>query len=201
MSQWKSHPVILFLGVVSWLAVCANAQERHKFGETVALGSNASLVVVKRDVSEFRPELGWTGQNLVAFELRFGESDEIYIFRTDRGDPSHSDIVAQCGTERVNALKMGIESSVAPPMCAALSSGSAPSCRTVTFGLPGAYQAKDGLWVSMDGGLGMASNIIVFDLPAECAPGQARLLVTVGVGLGDKEKKHQLVFTEDSSKP
>jgi hypothetical protein len=111
MSQSRLHLVlvILFWGVASWLAICADAQEPHRFGETVALGSDASLVVVRRDVGEFRSrypsEFPAADQNLVAFEFRYGKSG-IYDFATDRGDPSRSDIVALCGTQRVNILKM-----------------------------------------------------------------------------------------------
>jgi hypothetical protein len=191
MFQWRSHPVllILFLGAASWLTICVYAQEPHRFGEAVALGSDASLVVVKRDVGEFRSrypsEFPSTDHNLVAFEFRYGKSG-IYHFKTDRNDPSRSDVVAVCGTERVNILKIG--------------SGTFADPKAYSFGRPGAYQAKDGRWGSIAAG-GAMPLVIFFSLPAGCAPEQARLLVTVDVGRAEKEEWHQLVFTEDSSKP
>lgn len=183
-------PLILLWGATNWVPTGADAQEPHRFGESVALGSDASLVVTKRDVgevrsrsrSQFPSEFPSADQNVVAFEFRYGGSG-VYSFWTDRTDPSRSDIVALCGTVRVNILKLG--------------SGTFDSPNAYSFGTPGAPQGKDGRWASIVAG-GAPPGIVLFSLPADCTRKRTRLLVALDYKLGGKTTKHQLLFTEPS---
>lgn len=183
----------LLLAVAAWVwhPAAVSAQQAHKFGEAVALGSTASLVVSRRDVGEFRSrypsEFGSPNQSLLAFELRFGGED-VFYFATDRGDPSRSDVVALCGTQRVNIWKAGSKAR-----------SDAVDPNAYSFGLPGAFQAKDGRW----GGITSSSHmptLVFFRLPADCVPERAQLLVTLEVGsTPSKTTKHQLLFTDVAS--
>lgn len=188
--RFRRVPPALLLTLVAWgwLPATISGQEVHKFGETVALGSNGSLVVTRRDVGEFRSmypsEFGSTNQNVVAFELRFGGEDVIY-FATDRGDPSRSDIVALCGTQRINIWKAGSKAR-----------SDAVDSDAYSFGLPGAFQAKDGRWGGITSGNHMPT-IAFFSLPSDCAPERAQLLVTLEVGSTPaKTTKHHLLLTD-----
>lgn len=184
----RTIPLILLWGATNCVATLADAQEPHRFGESVALGSGASVVVTKRDVgevrsqsrSQFPSEFPSADQNLVAFEFRYGGSG-VYTFRTDRTDPSRSDIVALCGTVRVNILKLG--------------SGTFDRPDAYSFGTPGTIQGKDGRWASIVAG-GAPPGIVLFNLPADCIRQKSRLLVGLDYDLGGKTTKHQWLFIE-----
>lgn len=188
MSNRRPYALLSFVFWVAaaGLAASAAAQEPHNFGEEFAMGPDSSITVARRDTADFRTRYASEfadAQNLAAFELRFGK-DAIVHFKTDRSDPAQSDIVALCGTERVNILKIG--------------SGRFDAPDEYTFGLPGFYQAKDGRWGSIATG-GAMPMLLFFDLPAGCSPKSAKLLATIGVGDGDA-RSYQLLFSDSQPK-
>jgi len=121
-------------------------------------------------------------ENIVAFECRYGGSGA-YTFRTDRTDPSRSDIVALCGTVRVNILKLG--------------SGTFDNPNVYRFGTVGALQGKDGRWVSIVAG-GAPPSILLFSLPPGCIGDRVQLSVALSYDLGGTTTKRELLFARPS---
>jgi hypothetical protein len=168
----RSLPAIPVLWVSVIASLGAAGDELSRLGQPISLGPQTSLVITlkpgtdwrSRFPGEFPPDI----KNLAVYEFRV-TGDELVGFKTDRSDPSQSDVVAICEGRRMNILKIG-----APKL-----DGS------VGIGDPGAYQAKDGRWSSFVNPL-MTQRIGVmylrFDLPAECAPQTARLSLALEVG-------------------
>lgn len=184
--RWPRRILLMLLWLASsWISTRAEAQELHRFGERVALGPDAALVVTRRDVGEFRSrypsEFPSTSQNLVVFEVRSeGTGKATYTFWTDRGDPSRSDFVALCGTDTVNILKLGGRKHW--------------DSNTYEFGRPGAFEI-DGRWGAVVA-FGTVTNLAVFDLPSGCKPEGTRLSVKIELGHSDRKAEHHLIFAD-----
>lgn len=173
--------LVLVVASPGWTA---EAQEFRRFGERIALGTEASLTVTRRDAGEFRAnyasEFPPTIQNLVAFEFRSeGDGTATYTYWTDRTNPSGSDVVVLCDSERVNILKMG--------------GGTFSDPKAYRFGSPGAIEIK-GRW-GVVGAFGSVPTLFFFSLPAACAPEQIRLSITLEVSQGEKKASHQLILS------
>ena len=170
----------------------ANAQQAAEFGKTITLSSEASIIVMQLNPAEFRSqypaEFSAEDEPLIAYELRFGECrpDLVYCFYTDRANPTNSDVVLLCGTQRVNILKVGSAVSKKP--------------RPYTFGLPGFYQTKDRRWGALASG-GEAPLVIFFTRPKECGADTVRLLVQITVSLAGKDTNHSLLFGQPPAEP
>jgi hypothetical protein len=143
-------------------------------------------VVTKRDIAEFRTrypsEFASTDQNLVAFEFRFAGSKTAYTFATHRTDPSRSDVVALCGSERVNIQKLG--------------HGTFDEPNAYSFFRPGGIPTKDERWVTVAAG-GTPPMIVFFSLPPDCASERTRLSVGLTVSFGGTKTQYQLLFAEE----
>jgi hypothetical protein len=166
------------LAAISVLWVCgiaslgAAGDELSRLGQPISLGPQTSLVITlkpgedwrSRFPGEFPPEI----KNLAVYEFRI-TGDELVGFKTDRSDPSQSDVVAICEGRRVNILKLAAPRLDGP----------------VGIGDPGAYQAKDGRWSSFVNPL-MTQRVgvmyLLFNLPAECTPQTTRLSLALEVG-------------------
>jgi hypothetical protein len=179
-------PVILLVCATQPISGGMDAQELHRFGETVALGANGSVVVTKRDVGEFRTrypsEFSSAELNLVAYEFRFAGSKTAYVFATDRADPSRSDVVALCGSDRVNIYRLG--------------HATFDDRNAYSFGRPSGIPTKDGRWVSVAAG-GSPPLVVFFSLPAGCISERVRLLVGLKVSIARTEAQYQLLFGEE----
>ena len=173
--------MVLVVASPGWTA---EAQESHRFGERIPLGTEASLTVTQRDAGEFRAnyasEFPSTIQNLVAFEFRSeGDGTATYTFWTDRAHPSGSDVVVLCDSERINILKMG--------------GGTFSEPKAYRFGSPGAFEIK-GRWGAV-AAFGSVPTLFFFSLPAGCAPEQIRLSVALEVSQGGKTARRQLILS------
>jgi len=183
----KYQTLLLSGCLVCRMAAAEDSGTVHQFGETVAPGQGVSLTVARQDAARFRSEYAREFEDadgaLAAFSLQFG-GDDVIDFATDREDPSHSDIVALCGEQRVNAFKMG-----------SLRSGDS---KTYIFGKPGAFQGKDKLWHSISTG-GSPPLVVFFRLPAACVPAQVRLSAAFEAGEVGKGTKYRLLFADPPS--
>ena len=179
--------LLLLTSVFTWAGVAAEGPEPHKFGEKVALSWGASLSVARLDAAALRSRYSSefpADRALAAFELRWGK-DGIYVFGTDREDPSRSDIVVLCGTGRINILKAG--------------GGTFDRPKQYHFGLPGGFQIDDGRWISVAAG-GAVPLVMVFELPDGCSPLQAQLSAKITVreaGGKSDERSHELLFADE----
>ncbi len=183
--DFRRRAAFLLVLVAASRGWMADAQEPHRFGERIALGSEASLIVTRRDADEFRSayasEFPPTIQNLVAFEFRSeGNGTATYTFWTDRANPAGSDVVVLCDSERINILKMG--------------SGTFSDPKAHRFGSPGAFEIK-GRWGAV-AAFGSVPTLFFFSLPVGCAQERIRLSVVLEVSQGGKKANHQLIVSE-----
>ena len=183
-------PFRLMLAVLTWgacgvLVTAAQAQGPHRFGETIGLIPDASLVVTRTDVAQLRArypaEFPASLQNIVAFEFHTaGNGKTIYAYSIDRADPARSDVVATCDTTRLNILRMG--------------SGTSENTRDYQFGAPTVSVTRGKSRVR--GVFGSLQTILAFALPPWCNAQRVRLSVVLEVSDGRASYAIPLVFAE-----
>ncbi len=159
--------------------------KNHRFGEKVTLAPDATLVVTKLNISQFRTryasEFPSTIKNLVAYKFRSeGSGKASYVYWTDRANAANSDIAVVCDSERINILRVG--------------GGAFSNPDAYEFGSPGAFQIK-GRWASV-GAFGAVPTVLFFSLPDGCNPEKARLSVKLEVARGQEKTNHLLVFSD-----
>jgi hypothetical protein len=181
--------LLLSLTVVGCSTVWAQSPQPSRFGEKINLSYGASVIVKRMNAAELRSRNASdfpAGANLAAFEVRWGKEGR-YFFHVDRDNPARSDIVAMCGAERVNMIK--------------ISSGAPEHRDEYKFVAPGGYQLMDGRWVVIASG-GDPPSVMVFDLPASCVASETQLLAAITVrDVGTStEKKVELLFADEGSK-